>query len=141
MSSNATGRHILAALFCLFLATSPLTVGVFAQKPQKAVYVPNEVLVKFRPGKSDSTKRSDLAQFNSSIAEDLGDQGWVRVVLGNGETVEQAVKSLGLADDVESVQPNYYYHLQTVPNDTLWGDQYLWGMPKISAPAAWDLST
>ena len=40
---------------------------------------------------------------------------------------------------VESVQPNFYYHLLNTPNDTQFGSLY--GMQKISAPLAWDLTT
>jgi subtilisin family serine protease len=125
--------------FCvvaLFVAVFTLTAA--AQKRTEN-WVANEVLVKFKPGKTRATKNEILGLSHSSIAEELGDLGWVRVKLAAGQTVNDTIKALGRSADVEAVQPNYLYRLQSTPNDTLWSNLY--GMVKISAPAAWDLTT
>lgn len=41
--------------------------------------------------------------------------------------------------DLEVCEPNYVVSASLVPNDTSYGS--LWGLDKISAPAAWELST
>jgi subtilisin family serine protease len=40
---------------------------------------------------------------------------------------------------VEYVEPNYVVHAMDTPNDPMYNQ--LWGLPKISAPSAWDIST
>jgi len=114
------------------------SVAAFGQKKQE-IYVPNEVLVKFKPGRSRSAKNEVASRLHSSVAEELGSSHWVRIRLSSGQTVDEAIKSFGGNIDVESVQPNYYYRLQSAPNDPRWSDLY--GMVKISAPAAWDIFT
>jgi subtilisin family serine protease len=125
-------------IFAVVLILTVAALTVFAQKRSEA-YVSDEVLVKFRPGRTKVAKTAAVERLNSAIAEELGDLGWVRVKLAPGQTVEEAIKSFGQTADIEAVQPNYYYYLQSTPNDPLWGQLY--GMVKISAPAAWDLRT
>ena len=102
-------------------------------------FVANEVLVKFKSNQTKAFRNQVAGRIHSSIAEELGDLGWVRVKLRAGQTVNDAMTAFGKMADVEAVQPNYFYHLQSTPNDALWSDLY--GMVKISAPAAWDLTT
>jgi thermitase len=40
---------------------------------------------------------------------------------------------------VEYAEPNYIAHAFTIPNDPYWSSQ--WGLTKIEAPAAWDITT
>jgi subtilisin family serine protease len=57
------------------------------------------------------------------------------------ESVEDAVKTFGDIPGVISVQPNYYYRLLNTPNDPQFTVSAMYGMYKIAAPAAWDLTT
>jgi len=43
--------------------------------------------------------------------------------------------------DVEYAQPNFYYHLLATPNDPSFSSSGMYGLTKIGAPSAWDLST
>ena len=130
--SNVTIFSLAAALCCGLAITA---VG------QKRIqnWVADEVLVKFKPGKTKAIKNEVVGRLHLSIVQELGDLGWVRVKIGRGQTVDDAIRDLGRSIDVDSVQPNYYYRLQSVPNDALWTDLY--GMVKISSPAAWDITT
>lgn len=121
---------LMTAAFCTFAAA--------AQKKAER-YVANEVLVKFKPNQTKAFRSQVAGRIHSSIAEQLGDLGWVRVKLRAGQTVNDAMAAFGKMVDVEAVQPNYFYHIQSTPNDALWSDLY--GMVNISAPAAWDLTT
>lgn len=126
-------------VFCVATVVIAAFAFVSSAQQRKQNWVSNEVLVKFRPGKSKAIQNQVVGTFHSSIAEHLGDLGWVRVKLGAGQTVDDAIRSLGRSIDVETVQPNFYYRLQSTPNDPLWSNLY--GMVNISAPAAWDLTT
>lgn len=118
-----------------------LLVSGLTANGQKRVqnWVEDEVLVKFKPGKTKAIRNETVGRLHSSIVEELGDLGWVRVKLAPGQSVDDAIRKLGQSIDIETVQPNYFYRIQSVPNDALWSELY--GMAKISAPAAWDLTT
>lgn len=81
------------------------------------------------------------AQLGSKVIEDLGDQGWHRIRISKGTDVKSAIKAYSGQPGIESVQPNFYYHLQATPNDPQWGVSGLYGLPKVSAPQAWDITT
>jgi thermitase len=51
----------------------------------------------------------------------------------------QAIKAFKSSPYVEYAEPNYTVHVFITPNDSYWNSQ--WGMTKIEAPAAWDITT
>src|SRR5512137_2937187 len=53
--------------------------------------------------------------------------------------VQEALELFRQDPRVEFVEPNYLRQLQRTPNDTSYPS--LWGLPRISAPAAWDVAT
>ena len=87
---------------------------------------------------ADASARN--AQIGALVLEEFPALKWQRVKLPEGLSVEQAIALYGKFAEIEAVQPNYYYRLAAVtPNDTRFSELY--GMQKISAPAAWDLTT
>src|SRR5438034_597713 len=104
----------------VFLAVVFAALGgpAFGQKSSPN-FVSNEVLVKFAPGKTQSTKKDIVGRLRSNIAEELGDLGWVRVRLPENESVGDAIRSYEKMADIEAAQPNFYYRLQAIPNDAL----------------------
>ena len=128
-------NRIFTAVFILLVSAASVVLA----QGRSQNFVPDEVLVKFAPGKNFADKTRSLDRAGAKFAEELGDLRWVRVKLPKGLSVEQAMKVLGIDSQVEAVQPNFYYQLHATPNDALWSSLY--GMTKISAPTAWDLST
>ncbi len=123
-----------------FIIIVLVLIATFSASAQKsASFVPNEVLVKFRAGTSDAVKQRAVDRFGSALLEELGDGGWVRLRIADGLTVEDSVRRILESGEAESAQPNYYYRLAATPNDAQFASMY--GMSKISAPAAWDLTT
>jgi thermitase len=51
----------------------------------------------------------------------------------------QLIRAFKRSPYVEYAEPNYIAHAFITPNDSYWGSQ--WGMTKIGAPSAWDIST
>jgi subtilisin family serine protease len=104
-------------------------------------FAAGELLVKFRqeigPGPAAKIARG----LGATILPDVGGPQVKRIKLPKGMSVEKAVEMFRRRTDVEYAQPNYYYRLQTTPNDTLFPNAGMWGMAKISAPAAWDITT
>lgn len=124
-------------VFVIVFCAANLTFG---QKTDKA-FADGEVLVKFKSG----VKRAEIAQTNAAMGanllETLGDTRWVRVRIPEGLTVEKAVEKYREFGEIEVVQPNFYYRLAATPNDPQYTNTGLYGLGKISAPAAWDLTT
>jgi subtilisin family serine protease len=115
-----------------------LVGSLFAQK-SKEVYVKNELLVKLKDGTA-SRAASEIHQFTGAIVvEEFPDLGWQRIELPIGMSVSNAERRYKNLIDVETAQPNYYYHLLATPNDSQYASLY--GMTRISAPQAWDLQT
>ncbi len=122
----------------LFLLLLLLPISGFAQGGG-AGRVTGEVLIKFRAGTAVEASRGVILNKGGITLERFAGLGWERVKLPKGKSVEQAIADFTGSAVVEAVQPNYYYHLLATPNDPSYGS--LWGMAKISAPQAWDLST
>ena len=109
-----------------------------AQKSSK-VYVEGELLVKYKSGTASAPIRERNNKIGAVVIENFSDLGWQRVKLPSDLSVNQAISLYKNFVEVETAQPNFIYHLAATPNDTSFGQLY--GMQKISAPMAWDLST
>ncbi|HEX8246735.1 MAG TPA: S8 family peptidase, partial [Pyrinomonadaceae bacterium] len=127
-----------AFLFVLVLVLFSQTV--FAQYNSR-IYADGELLVKFKNGTVSASAASANSQFGARVVEEFPDLGWQRVKLPAGLSVETAVARYANLADVEYVQPNYLYHLQATPNDPQFNSAGMYGLTKISAPQAWDLTT
>ena len=62
-----------------------------------------------------------------------------RVRIDPSADVEEAVARLADVASVEVAEPNRWRETMITPNDPQFGSQ--WGLTKINAPAAWDIST
>lgn len=111
-----------------------------AGSEKQEIFVRDEVLVKISPDARASAVRS-FAALAAEIVEELRGTDWLRVRLHGGKEVEAAIAEFRTLDGVLHVQPNFFYRLQVVPNDPQWGTVGMWGLPMISAPAAWDITT
>ncbi len=98
-----------------------------------------ELLVKYKNGTASKAAHTVNRQISADVLEEFSDLGWQRVKLPANLSLSQAVKIYESNDEVEFAQPNFYYHLLNTPNDARFSELY--GMQKISAPAAWDLTT
>lgn len=147
---------VLAIIFLSLWILS--TVSVKAENPSSpatesplagAVYVENQLIIKFAPGVQDSWKRELRSTSNSVILRELSLIG-AELVQISGMTVEEAI---GLYKDdtrIQYVEPNYVCHADIIPNDPYFN--LLWGMHNtgqtggtvdadIDAVEAWNIST
>lgn len=116
-----------------------LAAGTYAQKSREN-WVADEVLIKIAGGDENRATEALTIEGAASI-ERLGDLGWRRFRLPAGITVEEAVKKYSAVEGVVEVQPNFYYHLLLTPNDPSFTAAGMYGLTKINAPNAWNLST
>ncbi|MDQ3821722.1 MAG: S8 family serine peptidase [Actinomycetota bacterium] len=148
-------------LLCIALALV-VTSGVSAASGQKAPpprgpvqdisvadpqaqFVPDEVLVRFRPNASDEARAAALNEHGARIKKRLSLPDLVLAKLGPGRGVAAVVRSLNARGDVLYAEPNFIYRASaTTPNDPRFGE--LWGLHQasdadIDAPEAWDVTT
>lgn len=125
-------------IFCCIVFIA-LTAGFVCAQRSSKNYADGELLVKFKKGADKAAVEQFNEQIGSNVVERFADLGWQRVKLPENLSIEKALKQYEGSTEVEAVQPNYYYRLLAAPNDPQFSSMY--GLQKISAPAAWDLST
>eukprot|EP00887_Chlorella_sp_A99_P008124 scaffold12.g8124.t1 len=111
---------------CQASATARPTMGAVPQR-----YAPGQVLVQL-------SQRAVAAGVGAGAAAAAASSHKV-VSLDGNESVADAVKRLNARDDVEAASPDWFLYPQAMPNDPSFGEQ--WGLARIGAPAAWDVST
>lgn len=126
----------LNLLCCAVLLT--LTANfIFAQRNSRN-YAEGEMLVKFKNGTTSAALQAEN-ETGAVVLEQFPEIKWQRIKLPAGLSVAAALARYKNMAEVEAAQPNYYYRLEASPNDTRFSELY--GLTKISAPAAWDLTT
>ncbi len=104
--------------------------------------VADHLLVNLRNG-ADAARLEELAaSFNATILRSLADGQTfiVKLEAPSLDAVEEAVAYFSkAAAEVAYAEPDFVRTFSKVPNDLMYGD--LWGMPKVSAPNAWDITT
>ncbi len=128
----------LFVLVCLIFLSSNFA---FAQKFSDKTFVAGELLVKYKNGTASEAARSVNDQLRASVLEEFPDLGWQRVKLPENLSVDEAVNLYKNSSEIEWVQPNFYYHLLSTPNDPQYSNSGMYGLAKINAPSAWDLTT
>jgi serine protease len=136
----STALSLLAVLFLL-------TAGISAAFDLEAVnisdlktltYVPDQVLVTFKDGVSDTEK----AQVHKSLGALSTRESYARfyhVVSVPEGAVEEMVSSYSRHPLVKFAEPDYLRFISFTPNDELY--TYQWNFPQINLPSAWDRST
>jgi len=125
---------IIAGMLQLLLMTAG--IGGAAQPTPGAVYKQGELIVKYKEGITASVNANFHQRHGSRQVKEFKAYGLEHVKIASGQTVQQAIESFEADPTVLYAEPNYILHTMVVPNDPSIGN--LWGMDKISAPAAWD---
>ena len=116
-------------------------------KSLRGAFVPGEILVRYRneetariktgrivlPTRSGEQLPADVERFDRS-----GLVKGLRMARVSPENTLEAIAALRREPDVLYAEPNYILHGLGIPSDPLFGSQY--GMTKVSAPQAWDVS-
>ncbi len=118
-------------------ASSPLSVARAAPR-----FVPRQVLVRFQKGVTLGAARR-LATANGARVETTLPQGAGagRLVVVRSATLSTRELLAEFAADprVDRVEPDYILRVDATPNDPEFSA--LWGISRIRAPGAWDLTT
>jgi len=112
------------------LASSTLTTSLTVNQD----FVPNELIVKFKPGNSENAKNNALARIGGSVSEKILTKAMERA--GDNEGIYLVHCSLNALDardkikgaEVEIAEPNYIYTHDAIVNDTYFTSSKLWGL-------------
>jgi subtilisin family serine protease len=135
---------VLALALALSAAAAPKT-----EKPKER-WRAGQVIVKYRAGVAPDTSkhgakaaRNLLGRFKlkGQAKQHADARGLDRVYLLElkQDNVEETVAALKQDPAVEYAEPNWTLSFDAVPNDPSYASQ--WALPKIGAPAAWDVTT
>jgi subtilisin family serine protease len=142
------GLGLKTSLRVVSFIFATVAVGTFsfaqpAKSPHSAPpkHSPDTVLVKPKKGPALAAQ---LAAHHVALAARVAHQfplfGDLQIVkLPRGLSVEQAIERYQRSGLVEYAEPDYELTAVATPNDAYYG--LLYGMTKISAPAAWDIRT
>jgi subtilisin family serine protease len=130
----------LAAVSLLVLLAFPGAVSASAH-PGPRSYAPHELIVRFERGSTRAERNHVLAEIGARVLQRSTRPGLLRVRLGARASVERTAAELARRPEVARAQPNHLYSIANAPNDPQYLDNTLWGLNKIHAPEAWDLTT
>jgi subtilisin family serine protease len=133
------GRGVAVLLALAALAGAALAAVGATAASGTVDYVPGELIVQFEPGLRTAAQASVVESEGAALERRLAAPRTALVRLAEGASVGDAARSFELRADVAGAQPNFFYRAQIVPNDLRFAE--LWGLPRISAPAAWDTGT
>jgi serine protease len=103
------------------------------------VYVPDQVLVKFRPTAQAQSVEALHQAAGGRVVRVIRQLGVHVVKLNPGVSAASALAVYRASPLVEYAEQDAYAYTQATPNDTYYGRQ--WHYPKIGLPAAWDVTT
>ncbi len=140
----AYSRPVSTRLVLATLLTLPLIALAQKQPPAhpNKEFVAGRILVKFKDGVSDSQARGVLASRNALSTNVIPQIGVHVVQLPRGANEQAEANAFKGLAGVEFAELDGYLQPQSLnPNDYgfITGDQ--WGLPKISAPDAWSVTT
>ncbi|HID61228.1 MAG TPA: peptidase S8, partial [Anaerolineae bacterium] len=97
-----------------------------------------EILVKFKSGVSPASVQAALSAQDARSVGEVPALGVQRLTVPEGQELA-TVAALRRHPLVEYAEPNYIIHAILTPNDAYFPSQ--WGLTKIGAPQAWDVTT
>jgi|GEM_PF-6222644 len=135
MKNSHSLRHRSSLAFFLVLVLSSVTIGaefqtVGRRSPlTKLPFAPDEILITFAPGVSPSVAALSLQKWGEpsvrSVQRNTGPP-FHKVKLKIGQSLTTALQDYAKEPGVVSVQPNYRYYFQGIPNDPYFSE--LWGL-------------
>ncbi len=145
---------MLRYIFYIFITLSIVSCGGdVPKKNSPSAYKEGEIIVKFKSGIHETQRYSTHDTLGTKLIKKIGPEGFERVKLPEGISVDEAIKIYKENPDVEYAEPNYIVKAAVIPNDTRFGE--LWGLHNtgqtvngvtgiagadIDAPEAWDIT-
>lgn len=125
-------------------ATEPLQPPPFythdnlAGRDERPLYVPGELIVKFRKQVPFAKRHWALAKSRTTLAKSLTLPDYALVTFPPDRDARLMAVFLARNPAIELAEPNYYRYADFAPNDPYYS--YQWHFPRIQMPSAWDVS-
>lgn len=123
--------RLLTALCGALVAASAFSQANFFQHSN------DHILVRFLPGYG-AAGRQAAAQMGARYAGEVTELGVVRLQLPRNLRADDALRFLWGLPFVDLAEPDYVARAYGIPNDPGYPSQ--WGLAKVGAPSAWDVS-
>ena len=123
------------AVFVVLLAAHAATATAQAA----ADAVPGELIVGFDNGTTKSESRAIVNETEASIEQRLPG-GSAVVSVDAGESTTAVAEQLAEQPGVAYAEPNFIVRRQAWANDSFLTDGTLWGLVKVKAPTAWNVT-
>ncbi len=127
---------------CLFA----LTFGSFSSYGQKPIethngkdVAANELIVKLRTNGAADLSKINAALLSAESVEAVNPRIGLYLVRSKSRKTSALIAAFSNKDELAYVEPNYILTAEAISNDPSYSQ--LWGISKIGAPAAWDIST
>lgn len=120
------------------LPVSQKDAGLESDKRLRPSYKKGELLVRFRQGATDRQIDDLHSSLGSTVLGSIKNLRLQRIRLREGISEEEATSLYKAADIVEHVEKHALRYPNLNPNDPDFSQQ--WGLVKIKAPAAWDIT-
>jgi subtilisin family serine protease len=120
------GRELMKKLIVVLLIFALLVPIAMAKQDEKVDQ--GIAIVKMKPGKTIQTQ-DETEQLTNEFVK----------VKSKNKNTDQLIEELQADPDVEYAEPDLEWTIDLTPNDPFYN--VLYGMTKISAPQAWDIST
>jgi len=126
---------ILGLIASLLLLAAP-ALGAGNGNAQN--FAPDRVLVKFKAGTDEAARHAIHSRHGGSVIGEIPQLGIQVVRIPAGKALEKATGYRG-EKAIEFAEPDFVAEAIGVPNDPYLTNQ--WGVTKIQAPQAWDVTT
>ncbi len=129
-------KAVLFLVTILIAVQFPITSKSEDKKNPSGNFVDGEILVKFKSGQSGEQFHRNIG---ATVIKEFSPIGWQHIRLPENLSVIEGIELYKQNPAVQEAQPNFVYTINLTPNDPRYSELY--GMPKISAPTAWDTTT
>lgn len=149
LTSTPISRKLLVAVSCstflfscvkdkdmsvLSATDSAVQQDVAVERGADNEYVPNELIIKFKPGTSENARSRALSRVGAKVAEKiltrtmqkLGDKEGIFLIHTPLAVLDAKEKVKGA--EIEFAEPNFIYRHDAVADDTYYTNGSLWGM-------------
>jgi thermitase len=135
-------KKTIVSLAVVILLTSSVPTIVFAAPAGSpgsvSDFSPQQILVKFKPDVTLPEAAQIHRQLGGQVKETIADIGVQVVTVPNGQA-EKKAKAYSLNARVAYAEPDFVAEALGSPDDPWFANQ--WGMVKIQAPQAWEVTT
>lgn len=141
-------KTVIVAFFLLIVVTPIITTQYLEYRQHATSQIideetdikplPNEIILKFKPGIKDENKKKIYDQYGLKLLENIPQLNLG--IIDSSNAKNNTIDLLKNDPFIEYAEPNYVGKLQTIPNDGAITNNKQWTFNNMSAQKAWDIN-